>query len=287
MIYGQDTINKTVGGKKQGYWIHYGTERKQPGFQPGEKYEEGRYLDGRKTGIWTRHYPGGNIKSVITYKNNRAHGPYRTYYPNKMLEERGVWSHSKRRNIDTLYRYNDKGEVIQWRVFNKEGQLIKSWYLGQEPEPMILKSHTYNIDTSIHTDGHIDTITAYYKSSGCMAEWIVYDESGRELRHEYYLNNCDPERYLRGEYANRYKKPGVGSGRGITPPPRPRPPKLPGGPNGYQKIYNKNKDLWMDGQFEGGRLKNGKRYIYNQDGILQKIEVYKNFKYVGDGVIDY
>ena len=54
--------------------------------------------------------------------------------------------------------------------------------------------------------------------------------------------------------------------------------------DGYHKTYNENKDILMDGEFKGGKLWEGKHYIYDENGLLEKIEVYKEGKYAGNGV---
>jgi len=56
--------------------------------------------------------------------------------------------------------------------------------------------------------------------------------------------------------------------------------------DGYHKTYNKNKDILMDGEFKNGKLFSGKHYIYDEYGLLEKIEVYKNGKYIGNGVVE-
>lgn len=56
--------------------------------------------------------------------------------------------------------------------------------------------------------------------------------------------------------------------------------------DGYHKTYNSNKDILMDGEFKNGKLFNGKHYIYDEYGLLEKIEVYKNGKYIGNGVVE-
>jgi hypothetical protein len=56
--------------------------------------------------------------------------------------------------------------------------------------------------------------------------------------------------------------------------------------NGYNTIYNSNDQISQVGQYKDGQLWNGKWYQYNQDGILIRIEVYKDGKYVGNGLIE-
>lgn len=52
--------------------------------------------------------------------------------------------------------------------------------------------------------------------------------------------------------------------------------------NGYYVLYNKNKQKTKDGTFVDNRLKDGKNYIYDNKGVLVRVELYRDFKYVGD-----
>ena len=54
-------------------------------------------------------------------------------------------------------------------------------------------------------------------------------------------------------------------------------------PNGYNKVFNENDEIWQDGEFRNGRLWDGKVYEYDADGILLKVKVFKNGIYHSDG----
>lgn len=55
---------------------------------------------------------------------------------------------------------------------------------------------------------------------------------------------------------------------------------------GKKKVYNKGQ-LSEDGTFdENGNLLNGKKYIYDNNGLLAAIIQFKNGRYVGDGQIE-
>ncbi len=56
--------------------------------------------------------------------------------------------------------------------------------------------------------------------------------------------------------------------------------------NGYYVLYNKDRQKTKDGIFKDNRFMDGKSYIYNKDGILKRVEVYKEGAYVGDAQID-
>lgn len=53
--------------------------------------------------------------------------------------------------------------------------------------------------------------------------------------------------------------------------------------DGYNKLYNDDDEIWMDGQFKGSKFWAGKLFKYDSDGILLKIEIWKNGKYHSDG----
>lgn len=50
---------------------------------------------------------------------------------------------------------------------------------------------------------------------------------------------------------------------------------------------NGNKVFRCDGEYQNGVLWNGKHYVYDKNGLLIKIEIYRGGKYCGDGQIDY
>ena len=57
-------------------------------------------------------------------------------------------------------------------------------------------------------------------------------------------------------------------------------------PNGYNTLYNRNRQVTQIGDFRNGRLWDGKWHRYNKEGILLRIEVYKAGRYVGIGVFE-
>ncbi len=54
-------------------------------------------------------------------------------------------------------------------------------------------------------------------------------------------------------------------------------------PNGKNKIYNEDKQLIQEGLFKDGKLWDGKVYVYDRDGILLRVEIYKSGVYHSDG----
>ena len=56
-------------------------------------------------------------------------------------------------------------------------------------------------------------------------------------------------------------------------------------PPTHKKLYNINHQIVKDGVFENYRLMDGKYYKYDENGLLTQIMVFKDGKYIGDGVI--
>jgi hypothetical protein len=64
--------------------------------------------------------------------------------------------------------------------------------------------------------------------------------------------------------------------------------KLPSNKQGYRLFirYKKQFLLKADGYFKEGILFNGKYFLYDCDGILTRIYIFRNGKYIGDGQIE-
>jgi len=56
--------------------------------------------------------------------------------------------------------------------------------------------------------------------------------------------------------------------------------------DGYHKLYNSQKQIWKDGEFKKCQLWNGKHYLYDKNGLLMRIMIYKNGRYFADGQLD-
>lgn len=71
--------------------------------------------------------------------------------------------------------------------------------------------------------------------------------------------------------------------------PQVNKPKVASGlkflPNGRNKLYTNSGDIWMDGEFKKGQLMDGKVFLYDADGVLLKVRIYKNGAYERDGLL--
>jgi antitoxin component YwqK of YwqJK toxin-antitoxin module len=56
-------------------------------------------------------------------------------------------------------------------------------------------------------------------------------------------------------------------------------------PNGWNKVYNDQDEIWIDGKFKNAQLWDGKEFIYDTDGVLMKVKVFKNGEFFSNGML--
>lgn len=258
-----DTINKTdVANKRQGYWIVKD--------KSGKIEEEGKYADGRKVGLWKAYFDNGKLKSEITYVGSRPKGPYKLYFENGVLQEEGTWASTK--NTGSFKRYHTNGNIAQdfnftasgkregvQKYFHENGQLQieGTWAAGQESGE--LKEYYDNGDlksVKVFAGGLIDREN--------YAEYAPKKPMTDPLKKQL---DAAPNVNVK---ASKEEQPNQGGFTG----------------NGYYKLYNKDMQIAKDGEFKDYRFINGKMYDYDQNGLLVKIKIFKNGRYIGDGVIE-
>lgn len=258
-------------GKRQGKWRIPNSMLHKPGYKDDQIVEEGRYVDSKKTGPWKEYYPNNNVKSVITYENNRPNGYAKLYHDNGKIKEEGMWKNN--RWVGEYKLYYENGQVQQQFNFSATGKREgKQTYYYENGQTMI--------------EGN----WAEGKESGVIKEY--YENGDVKSEKTFDGGNIDVAKTKTYEP----KKP-IAKKDEPTPTVKEAPPvvaqktekdnlgKVFNG-EGYWKLYNANKQISKDGTFSKSRLVDGKVYHYSADGILTRIAVYKDGKYVGDAVIE-
>lgn len=270
-LVNNDTINFTdVAGKKQGKWIIFNKMVHKPEYTDDQKVEEGKYTDSKKIGIWKEYYPNNNVKSKITYENNRPSGYAIMYHDNGKIKEEGLWKNN--RWVGDYKLYYENGQVQQAFKFNANGK-------------------REGVQQYFHENGQvmIEGNWAEGKESGVLKEFY---ENG-DIKSEKNFNGGTLDVATTKNYEP--KKPIVAKkpDEKVDAPPiivdkgkeKDNLGKVFNG-EGYWKLYNSNKQVSKDGTFSKNRLMEGKVYFYSNDGILTRIAIYKGGKYVGDAVIE-
>ena len=272
MIYQGNTINETIEGKKEGPWVIFASMRNLPDYKPEDKYEEGSYKSNRKVGLWKRYFASGNTQSEITYVNGRAKGTFSTYY-----DELGKVEETGTQRGKTLTggfkRYHANGQLAQEKNFNLKGQ-------SEGEQKYILPNGVVELEFTTFAGIETGTATRRYPN-GDIKEIIEYGEGGViNSRNQMERVNPPVELSENSDVKISEKISGTINDDG-------QEVEVVVIPDGKRKVYNDNKDIWMDGVFEDGRMKEGKLYIYDEDGIIEKVEIFKDFKYAADGIIEF
>ncbi|MBD3636140.1 MAG: hypothetical protein HUJ25_02265 [Crocinitomicaceae bacterium] len=251
-------------GLKQGMWTIWGHMKPEKGYPEDGKIEEGPYKDDRKNGEWIKYHKDGKTPRLVgVYVNNRPNGAYKKYYEHGGIMEEGTFSGGKQQEV--FRRYHENGNVAQEKTFNENGKedgKVAYYFEDGTPEFVYEKKDGVTVGTA----------TRYYPN-GDVKEIITYNDDGT----------------VQGkEQKDRVNPP---KGEEVTEPSGGGGPSGSGGVvksgkfnrDGYNKVYNSNDELWMDGEFKSGKLWDGKLYKYDSDGILLKIEIWKDGKYHSDG----
>lgn len=267
----KDTINYTdVVGKKQGKWVLFGKHKPNTCYAATQKAEEGAYKENRKTGIWMEYFCNGNAKNKVTFVNGRPDGYAIVYYENGKVQEEGQWKNN--RWVGALKQYYDNGQVQHDFKFNeggkREGVQTYKYENGQTAiEGNFVNGKESGTIKEFHENGDLKAEKTYNNGSVDVASIKTYDPKKEIVVKNEVVDNA-PKLALKADEKPQDSKAG--------------PLVL----NGKFTLYDKNKHVTKDGTFKDNRLMDGKAYIYDDNGILSRVAIYKNGVYAGDGVIE-
>lgn len=261
----EENINKKdSNGKKQGKWVCLGKDRPKEGFPANGKIEEGVYKNNRKEGVWIKYYQDGvTPKLKGEYSDNRPQGEYFKYFPNGRVMEQGNFTGNMYR--DSLKRFHENGKLEYEANLNDQGKeqgSVKYFYSNGQLE------FEYSAKAGIPKGKAVR-----YLENGAIKEILFYGENGEVTKFEEKVAEIQIEQVVNAEIKGE-KAPKINT---------PRTNGIKFQPNGYNKVYSLNNEIWQDGNFKNGILWEGKVYEYDKDGILLKVKVYKNGIYHSDG----
>ena len=252
--------NKTdKSGQKQGFWTFYKTNK-----EDSLKTEEGFFVDNRKEGEWLfYHEDGKTLRIKALFKNNRPSGKYQKYYSNGRVKEKGDIQNNI--NINAISTYHVNGNLEYSAKLNREGKEqgeVKYFYPNGKIE------FNYNAING----SPAGTATIYFED-GSVKKKMEYTSSTEVVTIE---ENEQPEKTIKSTdvVKNKNKAPKIGK-------PNTRGAKFL--PDGFNRCYTSQDEIWQDGYFKKGRLWEGKVFIYDKEGILTKVKIYKEGKFLADG----
>jgi antitoxin component YwqK of YwqJK toxin-antitoxin module len=250
-------------GLKQGYFIIYGKDVPEKTEYPLDgKVEEGTYKDNRKTGEWIMYHTDGKtprLKGV--YKDGRPNGPYTKIDKSGAICETGTFSNGKQTGAFTTIHPN--GVTAQTKMFNAEGKT-------EGPVTFFYENGQTQFEFNSVNGVPVGEAKRYWPD-GSVKEILTYSATGEVLETKVVSEN--PPTAVVAEKGSG----GPSGSNGVMRDGK----KFEA--DGYNKVYNKAEELWMDGQFKASKLWEGKLYKYDADGILLKIEIWKNGAYHSDG----
>ncbi len=267
----KDTINQIDQvGKKQGKWIVFGKSKPGGCYSAAQKVEEGKYKDNKKEGIWKEYYCNGNPKNKVTYQLGRADGYAIMYHENGKVSEEGTWKVNKW--VGKYKLFYENGNVQQEFNFNTTGK-------REGPQDYFYEDGTKMITGNWANGKESGTVTEFHPD-GSTKKTTNYNNGEADVAS---IKTFAPKTAKKVEESKGVAKVVEIKKEETTQDAK---VKLPTVLNGYYKLYRKDKQVSKDGDFKNNRLMNGKNYIYNENGILTRIEKYKDGYYIGDEQID-
>ncbi len=249
-----DILNKTdENGLKQGNWKRYADA-------DGTKYlaEEGRYLDGRKTGFWIEYYGNGKRKNSLEFKDGKPNGAAKMYHNNGNLSEMGTWKNGKW-NGEYYFFYDCNGKSQHRFNFNENGKREGS-------------QKYYYANGALFIEGT-------FKNGVEEGEVTIYNFMGKVVGRQIFEKGTETKESIQNRtFEYDQLKAQNDSLTKICESATTKSTLL----SGYKYLYNKNRQVSKEGIFNDSRLIDGKVYTYDDNGLLIRIAIYKDGSFIED-----
>jgi len=245
-----DTINKMDGdGKQHGYWII---------FENKVKSEEGRFEHGIRVGIWKGYYPSGKPKQQITYQDGKPNGYAKFYYENGNVSEEGLWKENKWIGEYKFYHPNGN-PAYEWKYSDSGKRTGVQKYYHENGKIMIEGEWKEGKENG--------TIKEFDNNGKLIAEKTFNDGQLDAASVKIYTPNTNSTSDTNKEQNNQQQV------QEIKQPQNTNIDVFDG--NGFHKMF-KDGRLDREGEWKNGRLIDGKKYFYDENGKLIKTTIYKN-----------
>ena len=286
----QDDITNCNPPAKNGYWVYLGKDRPTLGYPAEGKVEEGNYVNNRKEGVWIKYHDDGITPRLKgEYKNNRPNGKYSKFFRDGTVSETGTFRNQH--YVDTVLRYWESGQKRFCGIYDQKGESIVDSFFYYHDEQCLDFINVYwgsprSSETIVYSEDSCNSIVSIKRipesiPTGCggpvkPVNPIIHEESVDIIYNLDSLSSGNDWMTVH-ETDLDDKKNSVPTAHSV---------RLKSGlpkKDGYMKLYNKDDEIFLDGDFFNYQLWNGKAYVYDEDGILLRVKIYKKGQYHSDG----
>lgn len=191
-----------VHGKRDGAWTRrYGNGRpesivtyavgKPLSFQAwhenGQKWEEGYFTDGYKSGKWIRWHPNGQKEFEGSFEKGTLVGTYTLWHDNGRMQEQGVYKNGQRDGLWTKWHLNGQKQSELIYKNGKPDQVYKAWHENgaQFQEATFVDGQPEGKYTVWHDNGNKEE-EGTYRNGVLDGPVIAYDKDGKQwMRNDY------------------------------------------------------------------------------------------------------
>lgn len=279
-----DTLNRINNkGERFGYWIV--NENNEPiAANSPSKWKEGTYIKGRKEGVWINYFEDGVTPRLIgEYADNRPAGAFFRFNNKGALQQASSvprkvkysQSIAASNDVFTCKMNFENKEVVAGQVYFSQKIIKKNAFqFWVEKSLEAISSESKVIDFTWMNTNYDKLYAKYLEVRTPNNQLKETAKIEKEVQKIEATISKEQESARRGKYFL---------------PPLVRNPRVASGlkfqSNGFNKLYTVDNEIWIDGYFKDGQLQDGKVFIYDTDGVLLKVRVYKNGMYESDGIL--
>jgi antitoxin component YwqK of YwqJK toxin-antitoxin module/Tfp pilus assembly protein PilF len=193
MIYAKGDVESYTYYTKAGESLQegkkVGKELDFKGFWPhGTKHLEGKYIGGKKYGVWKYYDHNGVLTTEEVYKRDELHGISKEYYPTGQIKGETKYSNGIAKGLTIDYYYDGTVEREGW---NRDNEWQGDWHFYyQDGTP---SSHRYYINSQLNgmqeyfgVGGALNETKKYERNN--LLESVFYSANG-EIRERVELPN--------------------------------------------------------------------------------------------------
>src|SRR3989338_2541016 len=216
------------------------------------------------------------------------------------------WSYNGNNDQDGLNKSDAKGKQGKWIYYGKDRPEAGIPAEGKVEEGKYVDDRKEGIWIKYHNDGVTPKLKGEYENNRPKGNYTKYHQNGKVKevgnfeKNQYhdslkrfhengqleYAADGSVSKSTEKEMVNQpvtVRDPGASNERAPAIGSSPKTKGVKWQQNGYNKVYNEDDEIWQDGVFKEGKLWDGKVYVYDRDGILLKVKVYKSSVYHSDG----